>query len=128
MGDIRTKRIYEPFDSADGRRILVDRIWPRGVSKESAMLTLWMKEIAPSPDLRQWFGHDPARFDRFKEHYEAELDNPSAQPYVRQLLDWSMRGRVTLLYAAKDERYNHAFVLKQYLDRVKSEETSTDNR
>ncbi|CAM3804311.1 DUF488 domain-containing protein [Cohnella lubricantis] len=122
MGDIRTKRIYEPYEETDGRRILVDRLWPRGVSKEAAKLTLWMKEIAPSPELRQWFCHVPERFDSFNQHYQAELDGGSAQPYVRQLLEWSEQGRVTLLYAAKDEQCNHAIVLKQYLERVQLSE------
>lgn len=121
MGDLHVKRIYEPFDSADGRRILIDRIWPRGVSKEAARLTLWMKEIAPSPELRQWFCHVPERFESFKENYEAELGSDSARPYVRQLLEWSKQERVTLLYAAKDERYNHAVVLKQFLESVRSQ-------
>lgn len=122
MNAIRAKRIYEPVAHEDGKRILIDRIWPRGVSKEAAKLTLWMKEIAPSQELRQWFCHVPERFGRFKETYEAELASESAQPYVRQLIDWSKDDRVTLLYAAKDPQWNHAVVLEQYLNRLLNDE------
>jgi len=111
--DIRVKRIYEPADDADGARILIDRLWPRGVRKEGAHLTVWMKEIAPSPELRKWFCHDPALFDEFSFRYRAELDaNPAA---VAHIDDYLQHGPVTLLYAAHDPVYNHAVVLADYL-------------
>ncbi|KKO70393.1 DUF488 domain-containing protein [Kerstersia gyiorum] len=110
---IHIKRIYEPASAGDGARILVDRLWPRGISKANAALTLWFKDIAPTPELRKWFGHDPGRFDEFRQRYEAELaGNPQAiaqmEPYVRQ-------GDVTLLYAAHDPHCNHALVLADFL-------------
>ncbi|WP_257540547.1 DUF488 domain-containing protein [Sphingobium sp. CFD-1] len=113
MGKIGIRRIYEPPAQADGQRILVDRLWPRGVTKEAADLTLWCREIAPSSALRKWFGHDPAKFDAFRDRYRRELDdNPDA---VALLCDRAAKGDVTLLYAAHDERCNHAVVLAQYL-------------
>ncbi|MGC4250918.1 MAG: DUF488 domain-containing protein [Sphingobium sp.] len=113
MGRIGIKRIYEPPDRKDGQRILVDRLWPRGVSKEAADLTLWFKEIAPSPALRKWFGHDPARFDAFRDRYRRELDGN--EEAVATLCGMAAKGDVTLLYGAHDETCNHAVVLAQYL-------------
>jgi uncharacterized protein YeaO (DUF488 family) len=112
---LKVKRIYEPPDPADGTRVLVDRLWPRGVSKERARLDLWLKELAPSPALRGWFGHDPAKWDTFKARYEAELNaRPEA---VRQLSALARRGPVTLLFAARDPAHNSALLLKAYLER-----------
>jgi uncharacterized protein YeaO (DUF488 family) len=112
-GAIRIKRIYEPVDADDGRRVLVDRLWPRGVSKAKAALDLWLKEIAPSEDLRHWFGHDPALWPAFRERYAAELDaNPAATAQLRALLE---TGPVTLLYAAHDAAHNNAVALAGYL-------------
>lgn len=116
--DIRTKRIYDPPDIADGARVLVDRLWPRGMRKESAALTLWLKDIAPSPELRQWFGHDPARWAAFARRYRAELAaNASA---LSRLGELARSGRVTLLYGARDAAHNHALVvadaLRDYLE------------
>lgn len=111
--DIRLKRIYEPADAADGARILIDRLWPRGVRKENAHLTQWMKEIAPSPELRKWFCHDPALFGEFTFRYQAELDANRAA--VAQIADYLKHGPVTLLYAAHDPVHNHAVVLADYL-------------
>lgn len=114
---IRLKRIYEPAAPEDGARVLVDRIWPRGVGKPAAALTLWLKEIAPSPDLRKWFCHDPERFEDFSRHYRAELAaNAAAVAQIEHLLE---RGPVTLLYAARDPHYNHAQVLAGYLRGLK---------
>lgn len=111
--DLAIKRIYEPATPHDGARILVDRIWPRGVSKQAAALTLWLKEIAPSTGLRKWFGHDPARWIEFRRRYHAELDaNPEL---VAQLRDLLKSGRVTLLYAAHDTSHNQAHALADYL-------------
>ncbi|MXR52946.1 DUF488 family protein [Halovenus sp. WSH3] len=111
---IRTKRIYEEPSPDDGRRVLVDRLWPRGVSKEQAQLDDWHKEIAPSEELREWFDHDPERFGGFRERYRDELaDRPEL---VRDLLDSARSGTLTLLYAATDEQHNNAVVLAEYLD------------
>ena len=111
---ISVKRIYEMPQKEDGIRVLVDRMWPRGVRKEQAALDGWMRELAPSPDLRRWFGHDPARWEGFRHRYAAELDQ--AAEYWRPLVDRSLHRRVTLLYAARDEEHNHAVALKAYLD------------
>ncbi|MCW5875679.1 MAG: DUF488 domain-containing protein [Anaerolineales bacterium] len=107
------KRIYDPPSPNDGFRVLVDRLWPRGLRKEAARLDLWLKDIAPSPELRTWFGHDPAKFAEFTKAYRAELD---ANPAVKQLSELGKaHSRITLLYAAKDEQVNHAVVLAKYL-------------
>jgi uncharacterized protein YeaO (DUF488 family) len=112
-GKLQIKRIYDPADEADGTRVLVDRIWPRGMTKERAAVDLWLKDIAPSPALRKWFGHDPQRWSQFQSRYRAELDRNTA---VGQLLDLVMKGKVTLLYAAHDVSHNHAVVLIEYMD------------
>lgn len=117
---IQLKRIYDPAEDSDGQRILVDRIWPRGVTKERAQITVWMKDIAPSPSLRTWFGHRPERFNEFKARYETELSDVTVLPYLEKLRSWSELGMVTLLYAAKDRQFNHAVVLKEYLDTLES--------
>jgi uncharacterized protein YeaO (DUF488 family) len=111
------KRIYEPPGEGDGKRVLVDRLWPRGVKKEEARLDLWMKEITPSPSIRIWFGHQPERMEVFAGLYREELSRVEMAPYVEQLLAWSNQGRVTLLYAAKDRECNHAIILKEFLER-----------
>lgn len=120
MGAIRLKRIYTEADSADGLRILVDRIWPRGVAKESAQLTVWMQEVAPSAALRTWFRHDPDKFAEFARRYEEELADPAIRPALEKIRRWAREQTVTLLYAAKDETCNHAVVLRQYLEREPS--------
>ena len=112
-GSFRIKRIYDDPADDDGCRVLVDRLWPRGVSKERAGLELWLKEIAPSPPLRQEFAHMQERFADFRAQYEDELED---NPAVDQLLDLAERHkRVTLLYAAKDPEVNHARVLLEFL-------------
>jgi uncharacterized protein YeaO (DUF488 family) len=111
--DIRIKRVYNPPDKADGTRVLVDRLWPRGLRKEKAAVTLWLKEIAPSTELREWFGHDPARWTEFGHRYRAELARNDGA--VAQLADLSKLGPMTLLYAAHDTEHNHAIVLSAYL-------------
>ncbi|MDO5605526.1 MAG: DUF488 domain-containing protein [Paracoccus sp. (in: a-proteobacteria)] len=111
--EIRLKRVYDPASPDDGARILVDRLWPRGVSKERADLALWLRTIAPSDDLRRWFGHDPSLWTEFLRRYGTELDhNPQD---VATLRDWMARGPVTLIYAAHDHRYNNAVALADYL-------------
>lgn len=107
------KRIYESPSPRDGYRVLVDRLWPRGVSKAAAHCDAWLKEIAPSDDLRHFFGHDPARWSTFRRRYLAELR--SHREELRPLAARARRSRVTLLYAAHDEQHNNAVVLAQYL-------------
>lgn len=111
---VRIKRIYEPAGDGDGTRVLVDRLWPRGVRKADAVVDYWLRGVAPSPELRKWFGHDPARFDAFAAAYRDELErSPDA---VAELLALARAGDVTLLYGARDPVYNHARVLADYLD------------
>lgn len=113
---VKIKRIYEEPAESDGKRILVDGIWPRGVSKEEAKLDEWLKEIAPSKDLRQWFVHDPDKFDPFKKKYKEELKNNEEQKEAySDLQKLIQKHDVTLLTATKDEKYNHAQVLKSLL-------------
>ncbi|KFI46859.1 Uncharacterized conserved protein YeaO, DUF488 family [Bifidobacterium bohemicum] len=113
---IMLKRVYEPADDGDGFRVLVDRLWPRGISKDKARLDLWLKGIGPSTDLRRWFGHDPSRFDEFSRRYGAELDvNREAVDTLLHICQDNPT--VTLLYAAKDPDHNQAVVLRDYLER-----------
>ncbi len=114
--NFKMKRIYEAHEPDDGFRVLVDRLWPRGVKKEAAKVDLWMKEIAPSPELRKWFCHDPELFPQFREYYLNELkEDPLHKERVEFLKQKVMEGPVTLLYAAKDQVHNHAIVLYQFL-------------
>jgi uncharacterized protein YeaO (DUF488 family) len=115
-GDYFLKRIYEPYDPADGKRILIDRIWPRGISKTEAKIDLWMKEIAPSPELRKWFGHKREWFQEFSKRYVTELETEEQkQKLVRELMAMAKKEKVTLLYGAKDKECNHAVVLRDFL-------------
>ncbi len=111
---IRVKRVYEPPSTRDGRRILVDRLWPRGLSKADAKIDDWPKNIAPSTELRKWFGHDPERWSKFKRRYFAELK--SKPDTVRALLDYVRAGTVTFLYSSKERRLNNVVALKEYPD------------
>lgn len=114
MSNVLIKRAYEPASAADGYRILVDRLWPRGVSKEHAALDEWMKDIAPSPDLRTWWAHDPARMGEFTVRYDTELDENTTA--VQHLLDVAnAQDTVTLVYAAHDPAVNHAVVLQRFI-------------
>ena len=107
------KRAYEPADKSDGVRVLVDRLWPRGVKKAEASIDLWRKELAPSTELRKWFGHDPEKWSEFQQRYRAELkDNPGLAE-IRALV---REGKVTLIYGAKDAEHNQALVLKEVLE------------
>ena len=111
---IQLRRVYERADPADGFRVLVDRIWPRGLKKEQAAIDLWLKEVAPSPELRKWFGHDPEKWDEFRRRYARELDGkPDA---VRLLQEKSRRGTLTLVFGARDAEHSNAAALKGYLD------------
>ena len=111
---IRVKRVYEPPSTRDGRRILVDRLWPRGLSKADAKIDDWPKDIAPSTELRKWFGHDPERWSEFKRRYFAELESKSDT--VRALLDYVRAGTVTFLYSSKERRLNNVVALKEYVE------------
>lgn len=111
--NIRLKRAYEPPAADDGVRILVDRLWPRGVRKEAAALDRWAKDLAPSSELRKWFGHDPARWDEFRRRYREELREHADQ--VDELRGLARKGRITLVYSAHDEAHNDAVVLKEVL-------------
>ena len=114
--NISIKRIYDPQEAEDGDRVLVDRIWPRGISKEKASWNEWAKEAAPSTELRRWFAHDPAKWDGFRKKYFEELDrNKEAVSHLSQL---ARKGKLTLLYAAKDTEHNEACALKDYLLRL----------
>jgi len=112
--DIRLKRAYDPVEKDDGQRVLVDRIWPRGISKDKARIDWWPKDIAPSKELRQWFGHDPGKWDEFQERYFQEL-----QEHIQLLEDlrkMAGRSRVTLVFSSREERINNAVALKDYLE------------
>lgn len=110
---IHLKRAYEPASSADGVRILVDRLWPRGVSKERAAIDQWMKEVAPSTELRRWFGHDPKRWSEFCRRYRSELSHH--QELLKELRGMARKKALTLVYAARDEEHNEAIVLRDVL-------------
>jgi uncharacterized protein YeaO (DUF488 family) len=110
----RIKRIYEPVAKTDGYRVLVERLWPRGVTKAEAALHEWLKDVAPSPDLRRWYGHDLARWEEFTERYRAEL--AEKRDILDQLRALRRRGPVTLVFAAKDEQHSSAAVLKDVLE------------
>lgn len=113
MAEIRLKRAYEDPTPDDGLRILVERLWPRGLSKERAAVNLWLKDIAPSPELRRWFGHDPTKWEEFQQRYWAELD--ANRDAVAELWQKAKKGPITFIYAARDEQHNGALALKEYL-------------
>jgi uncharacterized protein YeaO (DUF488 family) len=112
---IKIKRVYEVVESDDGFRILVDRLWPRGLTKEKAQVDLWLRDIAPSTELRTWFGHDPAKWDEFKKRYTEELRRNT--DVVLQLTDQIKNGTVTIVYGAKDTKHNDAVVLKEFIEK-----------
>ncbi|MBK5273584.1 MAG: DUF488 domain-containing protein [Desulfuromonadales bacterium] len=111
---IQLKRVYEATDSHDGRRFLVERLWPRGIRKESLVMEGWLKDVAPSDALRQWFGHEPAKWEEFRQRYVAELEQDPAA--WESLLDAARRGTVTLLYSSYDQAHNNALALKIFLE------------
>lgn len=115
MDRIRTRRVYERLAPDDGARLLVDRIWPRGVKKDKLQLAGWLKEVAPSDSLRKWFHHDTARWDEFQSRYCAELE--SKRQAWQPILQAAQNGKVTLLFAAKDQERNNAVALKAFLER-----------
>lgn len=111
---IKIKRVYEPSETEDGGRFLIDRLWPRGIKKEALHMQGWLKEVAPADSLRRWFGHDPKKWIEFHRRYFAELDG---KPDTWQpLIDAGRHGNITLLFSAKDVRYNNAVALKEYLE------------
>lgn len=111
---IRTKRAYDEPGDQDGARVLVDRIWPRGIKKEDLEIDFWLEDVAPSTELRKWFDHDPEKWEDFKRRYFDELDAKAEA--VRQLAAAASDGRLTLVYGAKDEEHNNAAALKEYLE------------
>ncbi|SFM31729.1 DUF488 domain-containing protein [Salibacterium qingdaonense] len=114
---VKLKRIYEEADKQDGYRVLVDNVWPRGVSKAKAELDDWAKEVPPSKSLRKWFHHDEEKFDSFAGYYEEELQNDEdAQRKIKELADKAVSETVTLLFAARNETHNHAVLLKQWIE------------
>ncbi|MED3561782.1 DUF488 domain-containing protein [Bacillus xiapuensis] len=118
MAEIFLKRIYDPYDEMDGYRILIDRLWPRGISKETAKLDEWLKDAAPSSELRKWFCHKPELFEEFTEKYVEELRNDEEKiKVIDHILELALSDRVTLLYGAKDPVYNHGIVLQEELQR-----------
>ena len=111
--NVLLKRVYEPATGDDGARVLVDRLWPRGISKDKAALTRWCKEVAPSTTLRKWFGHEPSRWSEFRQRYKSELKrNVESVAALRQL---AKQGRITLVYGARDKIHNEAVVLREFL-------------
>jgi uncharacterized protein YeaO (DUF488 family) len=113
MPSIRIKRIYDPPSPGDGKRILVDRLWPRGIKKDEARIDEWMKEIAPGDELRKWFGHNPEKWEEFRKRYKAELRDK--KELLDKIRSQAEKGTVTLLFAARDVEHNNAVVLKEVL-------------
>lgn len=111
--DVRIKRAYDPPDPSDGYRVLIDRLWPRGVSRERAHLNEWARELAPSDELRKWFGHDPQRFAEFRDRYRSELRAHADR--IAELRDRAEQGPVTIVYGARDRKHNDAVVLAELL-------------
>jgi len=112
--DLKTKRVYEQPKETDGYRVLVDRVWPRGMSKKKANIDLWLKDIAPSSELRKWFSHDREKWPEFKDRYFRELQEKPK--LLKSIRDKAKEGRVTLVYGAKDEQFNNAVCLKEFID------------
>ena len=116
---VSLKRAYEPPEPGDGYRVLIDRLWPRGVRKETLALDAWLKDLAPSDELRRWFGHDPERWEEFRTRYRAELHDAGKRILLSELAAHAKSGPVTLVYGAKDEEHNNAVVLREILGREK---------
>lgn len=112
---IQVKRVYEPREPSDGYRVLVDRLWPRGLTKEAAHLDEWLREIAPSSDLRRWFGHEPERWPEFVKRFRKEIETPTGLAHLDRLRGLARQGGVTLLYSARDERHNNAVAIQRII-------------
>jgi uncharacterized protein YeaO (DUF488 family) len=128
---IKLKRAYDPVSPADGRRLLVERLWPRGLSKEKLKLDGWIREVAPTTELRKWFGHDPAKWSQFRARYFRELDSRAES--WRSIVSLARRGAVTLVYSSHDEEHNNAVALREYLQsktgrRAKPRRSTTPHR
>ena len=115
---LRVKRVYEEPETSDGERILVDRIWPRGISKDKARLSDWRKDLAPSNELRKWFGHEPDRWEEFKARYRAELEEAGKTGDLRDIAQRAREENVTLLFGAKDAKHNNARALEAFVGEV----------
>jgi uncharacterized protein YeaO (DUF488 family) len=113
--NIQIKRVYEHPDKDDGMRILVDRLWPRGLTKKKASVDLWLKDIAPSTELRKWFAHDPDKWKKFRGRYQTEIRNN--HDLIKALKQKAREGTITLIYGARDQKHNEALVLKQFLEK-----------
>jgi uncharacterized protein YeaO (DUF488 family) len=118
---IQLKRAYDPPEETDGERLLVDRLWPRGVRKDAARLSAWLKDLAPSEDLRRWFAHEPSRWLEFQERYRAELRAPEKEQVIRELAQKAGQGKITLIFAAHDLAHNNAVVLKAAIEQYVKE-------
>jgi len=114
---LKIKRAYEPAETADGRRILIDRLWPRGISKSKARIDLWLKDIAPSTELRQWFAHDPQKWEVFKKKYREELSDPEKSRMIEDIARQARHNTVTLIYGARDTEHNDAKVLQAMIEK-----------
>lgn len=126
QADIRIARVYDELDASASARLLVDRVWPRGLRKEDLKHDEWIRDVAPSAALRKWFGHDPDKWDAFRKRYRAELDDNAEA--VERCLAWCRQGRVTLLYSATDRERNQAVVLRQYLTELLDREARVPGR
>jgi uncharacterized protein YeaO (DUF488 family) len=115
---LHVKRVYEDPETSDGERILVDRIWPRGISKDKARLSNWRKDLAPSNDLREWFGHEPDRWEEFKERYRAELEEAGKMGDLGDIAERAREENVTFLFGAKDTKHNNARALEAFVGEV----------
>jgi uncharacterized protein YeaO (DUF488 family) len=113
---VTTKRVYDPPGPDDGYRVLIDRLWPRGMSKARAHFDAWLRDLGPSPELRRWFGHDPARWEEFRRQYQAELSRPEKQALIEDLVQRARHGTLTLLYGSREQRFNDATVLQELIE------------
>jgi len=115
---VSVRRVYDPPKTGEGLRILVDRLWPRGVRKEDLEYDLWEKDVAPTPELRKWFGHMPERWETFHEKYRQELETPEAQERLKEIMKAAGKRNITLLYGARDPEHNHALILADAIKRL----------
>ena len=113
---VKIKRVYDPPAAEDGQRVLIDRLWPRGLKREEAGLDGWLRDVAPSDELRHWFGHDPARWEEFQARYRRELEDEARRAALAELRERARRGTLTLLFAAKDVEHNNALVVREALE------------
>ncbi|MGD0765078.1 MAG: DUF488 family protein [Dehalococcoidia bacterium] len=113
---IRIRRAYDPPAPEDGRRVLVDRLWPRGIRKDDLCVEAWLRELAPSTELRHWFAHDPSRWREFRERYQTELAGPRQQELIDELAEQASSGTVTFVYSSREERYNNAVALRELVE------------